>query len=182
MNSKRKVVLFIATSLDGYIARTDGDIEWLHEVESKGDGENGYFTFYENIDTVLMGRKTYDKVLTLADQFPYPDKKNYVFSRTRSGSNENVTFINENVETFMKRLKSEDGDHIWLVGGGDLFHTFLEKNLVDELIVTIIPVLLGAGIPLLSKELPNQHLNLLKSTNYGQFVQLHYSVNEKKSD
>ncbi|MFD2673391.1 dihydrofolate reductase family protein [Marinicrinis sediminis] len=188
----RKVVLYIATSVDGYIAREDGDIEWLHEVDELGEGDSGYGDFYNRIDTVLMGRKTYDQVLTLVDDFPYPDKQCYVFSRSETRADiPPIHFVQEDVSTFLPQLTRQSGGDIWLVGGAELFQSLWRTGQVDELIITVIPVVLGNGIPLFAPAASNQEqtviqsqagetgqpaLRLLDTTRYGQFVQSHYEV------
>jgi len=150
MVKNRKMILFIATSLDGYIATEDESLDWLFEVE--GEGDNGYSEFFHRVDTVLMGRKTYDWVVKNTNgDFPYKDEKCYVFTRSPLENNENVQFVNEDVVSFTKELKKNDGKNIWLVGGGELIHSFLQEKLVDELIITVAPTLIGKGIPLFKK-------------------------------
>jgi len=171
----RKVVLFIAISLDGYIARHNGEVNWLYTIE--GEGDNGYQVFYDTVDTVLMGRKTYDEALTLAEEFPYSDKTCYVFSRSEQQPNSHVTFVQEDIVTFVKELKEQPGDSIWMVGGADALDGMIKNQLVDEFIITIAPVLLGEGIPLFKEQPLEQSLTLLQTTVFGQFTQLHYKVN-----
>jgi dihydrofolate reductase len=173
--NKRKLVIFIASSLDGYIATDEHNLDWLFSVE--GEGDNGYSDFYESIDTILMGRVTYDWLMEHEkDNFPYEGKECYVFSRMKKENSEHVSFVQDNIGEFSKELKRKQGKNIWLVGGGDLIQTFINEKLVDEIIVTIAPVLLGKGIPLFK----NNHFQtslLLKSINrYNQFAELHYEV------
>ncbi|MFD0717087.1 dihydrofolate reductase family protein [Paenibacillus sp. GCM10027626] len=171
---KRPVVLYIATSLDGYIARENGDIDWLYEAE--GEGDSGYSEFYETIDTVLMGNKTYEHTFELADQFPYPDKKCYVFSRSEHEPSPHVTFVTGDVPEFFEDLKEQEGSKIWIVGGAEIFDVLLKSNLVDEFIITITPTILGNGIPLFKKDNPELKLFLVETKRFGQMVQLHYTV------
>lgn len=146
----RKIILYSAISLDDYIADQHGSIEWLHRPEFIPEGEDfGYGAFYESIDTTLMGNKTYKQVLGFDVPFPYPDKKNYVFTTSmESKSDEYVEFISRDIGGFCKRLKEEPGMDIWLVGGGKLNSALLDEGLIDLLILTKIPVPLGKGIPL----------------------------------
>ena len=147
MINQRKLVLFIATSLDGYIATKDDSLEWLFKVD--GEGDNGYSDFYETVDTVIMGRRTYDWLLEQElESFPYEGKECYVFSRTVSEDNENVKFFSGDVVDFTNHLKNKEGKDIWVMGGGDLIHSFINEKLVDELIITVSPVSIGKGIPL----------------------------------
>ncbi|MFF2483502.1 dihydrofolate reductase family protein [Paenibacillus sp. NPDC058071] len=171
---KRPVALYIAVSLDGYIARENGEIDWLYEAE--GEGDNGYSEFYETIDTVLMGNKTYEHTFELADQFPYPDKRCYVFSRSEQEPTSHVTFVTGDVPEFIEELKEQDGSKIWIVGGAEILDIFLKNNLVDEFIITVIPTILGKGIPLFKKDNPELKLFLAETKRYGQMVQLHYTV------
>ncbi|MEI5906920.1 dihydrofolate reductase family protein [Bacillus spongiae] len=168
----REVILFIATSLDGFIAKEGDDLKWLDETEAEGDV--GYQDMYQSIDTTIMGKRTYEYVMQHADSFPYPDKKNYVFSTSMKGSNEHVQFINEDVVEFTKRLKEEEGAKIWMVGGGKILDAFIKEDLIDEFIITVTPHILGSGISLFNKDNPQIDLTLVETKRYGQFVNLHY--------
>ncbi|SES37231.1 dihydrofolate reductase family protein [Psychrobacillus sp. OK032] len=175
MTNQRKVVLFIATSLDGYIATENDSLDWLFKVE--GEGDNGYSEFYDTVDTVIMGRRTYDWVMEQEmESFPYEGKECYVFSRTVSQENENVQFFSRDVVDFTNQLKNKEGKNIWVMGGGDLLHSFIKNKLVDEMIVTVSPVIIGKGIPLF-KEMDFETGLTLKSINrFNQFAELHYEV------
>jgi dihydrofolate reductase len=175
MTNQRKLVLFIATSLDGYIATEDDSLEWLFKVD--GEGDNGYSDFYDTVDTVIMGRRTYDWLLEQeTERFPYEGKECYVFSRTLSQDNENVKFFSGDVVDLTNQLKNKEGKNIWVMGGGDLIHSFINEKLVDELIITVSPVLIGKGIPLF-KEVDFELELTLKSINrFNQFAELHYEV------
>jgi dihydrofolate reductase len=163
------IILYIASSLDGYIARENGDVDWLPI-----NTDSGYDNFYKSIDTVIMGKKTYDQILTFGD-YPYKGKKSYVFTRNDSlTKDENVEFAS-NVEEFSRNLVSSKGN-IWLVGGSELFSAFLEHKLVDEIILSIIPTVLGKGIPLFQNINQEANLKLIKKTEYSGFVELTYKV------
>ncbi|MCX7923151.1 MAG: dihydrofolate reductase family protein [Clostridia bacterium] len=173
MSGQRKIVLYIATSLDGYIATKDDSLEWLFKVE--GDGDNGYSEFLETVDTILIGRRTYDWVMDYEKgNFPYKNKKCYVFSKTLSGKNENVEFVNEDIAGFAKKIKETEGKNIWIVGGGELLHFFIKERLVDEFIITIAPTLIGSGIPLFKENNFELELELKNIRRFNQFVELHY--------
>ncbi|QGQ45200.1 dihydrofolate reductase family protein [Metabacillus sediminilitoris] len=173
MSEKRNLVLFIATSLDGYIATKDESLEWLFNVD--GEGDNGYSEFYETVDTVLIGKKTYDWIIKHeSGDFPYKNKECYVFSRSTIEDNEDVKFVNDDIVSFTNNLKNQEGRNIWIVGGGELLQSFIREKLVDELILTIAPTLIGKGIRLF-KEGDYQLDLLLKGTrHFNQFVELHY--------
>ncbi|MCT1578920.1 dihydrofolate reductase family protein [Oceanobacillus kimchii] len=173
MGEKRKVKLFIATSLDGYIATKNESIQWLDDIE--GEGDNGYLRFYEEIDTVIMGNKTYQWLESQnLSEFPYQSKDCYVFSRKESGSNENVIFVNDDVERFIQMLQNKEGRDIWIVGGGELLSSFIEKDLIDEYIITVAPIILGEGIPLFKEASSVINLSLIGTQKFNQFIELHY--------
>ena len=164
-----KIIVYIASSLDGYIARENGSIDWLPEST-----ESSYDVFYKSVDTVIMGKTTYDQVLTFGE-YPYKDKKSFVFTRTDQNKDGNVEFLSD-IDKFVKESFSGAGENIWLVGGAQINSSFLKQGVVDEIIITVIPVLLGKGIPLF-KNIENQaKLELIKTEKYGQLVDLHYKV------
>jgi dihydrofolate reductase len=166
----RKIILFIASSLDGYIARENGDIDWLPET-----GSSGYDDFIKSVDTVVMGKKTYDQVLTFGD-YPYKDKKSYVFTRSKNPSkDENVEFV-QDVEKSMKNIVSDSGKNIWLIGGSEIISTFANLDLIDELVLSLIPVVLGKGIPLFKNMEKELKMELVKTTDYENLVESHYEI------
>lgn len=175
MNEKRNLVLYIATSLDGYIASEDESLEWLFNVE--GEGDNGYSEFYETVDTVLMGNKTYDWIIRHETRgFPYKNKECYVFTRSSIEDTEDVKFINDNVVSVTNKLRNQEGRNIWIVGGGELLQCFMKEKLVDEIILTVAPTIIGKGIPLFKIGDYQLELTLIGTRNFNQFVELHYSV------
>ncbi|KZZ82591.1 dihydrofolate reductase family protein [Bacillus sp. SJS] len=168
----RKTVLYIAMSLDGYIARENGDIDWLEEAE--GEGDNGYSELIENIDTVVMGRKTYEQVLGFDMEFPYKGMDCYVFSNEKEGRDEYASFMKGSPSSLISKLKEQPGKDIWLIGGGDLIREFLKEKLVDQFMIAVIPVLLGKGIPLFKQDFPVHNLKLSNTQIYNEIVMLSY--------
>ncbi|WP_088071904.1 dihydrofolate reductase family protein [Gottfriedia luciferensis] len=152
----RNIILYIATSLDGFIARENGEIDWLFDPSEM---DYGYNEFIQKIDTVLMGRKTYDKVLTFGE-YPYKDKKSYVFTTKQKENDVNVEFISTDIMPFIENLKKVDGKDIWLVGGAELTKFFLKNRLIDELILFVQPTIIGSGIPLFQDIEKDQQLTL----------------------
>lgn len=172
---KRKLVLYIAMSMDGYIAREDNSLDWL--FRTGGEGDNGYSDFYKTVDTILMGRKTYEQILILENgEFPYKNKKSYVFTRQYNENNEHVEFINDNIVDFVNKIKNEEGKRIWLVGGGELLHEFLKHKLVDEFIIQIAPIIIGRGIRLFKEDNLEIEFMLKETKSVNNFSQLYYEV------
>lgn len=175
MENKRKLILYIATSLDGYIATEDESLEWLFKTD--GDGDNGYSEFYRTIDTILMGRRTYDWIINEEKgDFPYKNKKCYVFSKSICDKNKYVEFINSDIVEFTNKIKAAEGENIWIVGGGNLLHFFIKERLVDEFIITVAPTLIGRGIPLFKEVDFETELKLKRIRQFNQFAELHYEL------
>lgn len=174
-DTNRKVVLYIAMSLDGYIATEDDNIDFLSMVESPGE-DYGYSEFIQTVDTVIMGRKTYDKVLSFGIEFPHADKKCYVLSRNKKGRDANVEFWNKPVDELIRELKTTKGKHIYIDGGSEMVQECMKKSLIDTYVLSIIPCLLGGGIRLFKEGFPQQNLKLISSTSFSSgLVQLQYS-------
>ncbi len=174
MNSARKVILYIATSLDGYIARQDGDIGWLSLVEQTGE-DYGYNDFIKTVDTVILGRKTYDKVLSFGIGFPHAEKECYVITRSEIPSKDKIIFYNKDLKELVKLLKSKVGKNIFVDGGGEIVNELMRQNLIDEYIISIIPIVLGNGIRLFNGSRPEGKITLLNSKQYDSgLIQLHY--------
>ena len=172
---QRKIVVFIAASLDGYIATPEDRLDWLFRVQ--GEGDNGYTEFVQTVDTVIMGRRTYNWLLheTGREGFPYREQTCYVYSKSEKADYENVIFLSEPVASLAVLLRQQPGKDIRVVGGGRLIDSFLEEDLIDEWIITLAPVLLGDGIPLFGKRGFKTELTLTGVRQYGQFAQLHYT-------
>ena len=164
-----KILVYIASSLDGYIARENGDIDWLPEAS-----ESGFDEFYKSIDTVILGKTTYDQVLTFG-KYPYTNKKSFVFSKTSQNIDSNVEFVSD-VEKFVKDGFPGAGKKVWLVGGAKIIGSFLRQGAIDEIIITEIPVILGNGISLFGNTESQIKLELIKTEKFGQLVDLHYNV------
>ncbi|GAB6109107.1 dihydrofolate reductase family protein [Fusibacter bizertensis] len=173
---QKKVILYIAMSLDGYIAKPDNDISWLSIVEQPNE-DYGYQSFVDSVDMVLMGRKTYEKVLTFGVEFPHKDRKCYIISKSRQGEDGNVEFYGGELSDLITSIK-EHGDstkNIFVDGGATLANSLIKQNLIDEFIISIIPILLGDGIKLFQNTLNEQPLKLIKSESFASgLVQLTY--------
>ncbi len=167
----RRVRLFIATSVDGFIAGPDDDLRWRFD-----DGDYGHAAFYAGIDTVLVGRRTYDVACALP-VWPYAGRKVVVFTRTNAAritSPDTVATARAPADV-VAELRARSGKDLWLVGGGQLVQAFLAAGLVDDVIVSIHPLLLGAGIPLVAKGAPRVPLALVGERRFPSgLVQLTY--------
>jgi len=177
-DQKRKIIVSIATSADGYIARPDGGVEWLDRPRPKGNYGMGRFS--RSIDTILWGRKTYDLGLEMTggNLGTGPSIKNYVFSRRLSRSPaKGAEFIREPIRDFVKRLRATPGKNIWMMGGGGIIGSFLDEGEIDEFDIHVIPIFIGEGIPLIAPRHRNVPLKLRSVSRYpGGVVRLHYDV------
>ncbi|MDF2606825.1 MAG: hypothetical protein K0S34_1020 [Bacillales bacterium] len=175
MENNRKVVLYIAQSLDGYIARENNDISWLSIVERDNE-DYGYDTFIKTVDTVFMGRKTYEKVLGFGIEFPHKGRKCYVLSKTLKGNDDNVQFFSGNISELITKFRAEKGQDIFIDGGAEVIKEFRDKDLIDEYVISIIPILLGKGIRLFKETDTENNLKLVESKSFDSgLVQLKYT-------
>lgn len=182
MTARRKIIVYIATSADGYIARLDGDVTWLNRRPRTVD--YGMRAFYPTIDTILLGRKTYDWAL---DYYKKEGRKggmfdtkrtNYVFSRRPpKRAAPGVEFVSEPVKAFAQRLHTTPGKHIWMMGGAELIASFLDAGEIDEFDIHVIPTLIGEGIPLVAPRHRDVPLRLRSARKYpDSVVRLRYEV------
>jgi dihydrofolate reductase len=172
----RKVVLYIAMSLDGYIAKDEDNLDFLSVVETPGE-DYGYAAFQTEVDTLIWGRKTYDKVLSFGIPFPHKDKRCIVLSRTRAGKDENVEFYNGSVRDLVAELRQQPGKNIYCDGGGDVVYELLKEKLLDRLIISVIPHLVGKGVRLFKDGRPEQALTFVRSSTFPSgLVQLWYDA------
>ena len=174
MNGDRKVILYIATSLDGYIAKPNDDLDFLSIVQQEGE-DYGYADFIKSIDTVILGRKTYDWVMTQVSEFPHADKNTYVITRTPKPSIGNTNFYTGKLNELINRLMAEPGENIFIDGGAEIVNELLKENLIDEFIISVIPILVGNGTKLFKDGRPEQKLELLSTKQFKKgLTHLHY--------
>jgi dihydrofolate reductase len=177
--NKRKIIVHIATSADGYIARPDGDIEWLTERPAP-KGFYGIGKFMNSIDTMLLGRKTYDLSVQLGAKF---DTKtpHYIFSRRPAPASvpAGVEFVSEPVGAFAKRLRTGKGKDIWMMGGGEIIASFLDEGAIDDFVISVIPTFIGEGLPLIAHRHRHVPLRLQSVRRFPDgVVQVHYQVQQ----
>ena len=177
MMKRRKVIVHIATSADGYIARPDGDLEWLTSRPAPA-GFYGMNAFMQTVDTKVLGRRTYESSLRLGEKFDANDR-HIVFSRRPRPTNvpPGVEFVSEAPAALVSRLRAEPGKDIWLMGGGEIIASFLDDQAIDEFAVSVVPVFIGDGIPLIARRHRHTGLELLSSERFKDgVVQNHYRV------
>ena len=178
---QRKIIVYIATSADGYIARADGNVDWLNRPRTAGD--YGMSAFYRSIDTILWGRKTLDTALSFQQKGVKgsgfdANVKNYVFSRkAQRKAVPGVEFVNEPIKDFAKRLRNTPGKGIWMMGGAGIIGSFLDASEIDEFIIHVIPTMIGEGIPLVQPKQRSVALSLKAVERFKDgVIRLHYEV------
>lgn len=172
----RKTVLFIAMSLDGYIADTDGSVDWLAGQDNDAESDDSYTNFIKGVDTVIMGWKTYHQVTTELSpgQWVYDNLQSYVITHRECAPTSNITFISENPCTLINELKQKNGKDIWICGGADIVRQLMLANLIDKYHISIIPTILGSGIRLFDTLAQKIDLRLITSKNSNGIVELVY--------
>ena len=177
----RKIIVYIATSADGFIARKDGSVDWLDRPRPKGN--YGMGEFWKSIDTILLGRKTYDFVVQYQKKTKgaadiYRGPKHYAFSRRPPKKVlPDFEFVKEPIKKFAKSLRAQKGRDIWIMGGAGIIGSFLDAGEIDEFIIHVIPTFIGEGIPLIAPHHRNVSLKLISSKKFSDGVlRLHYGV------
>lgn len=172
----RKVILYIAASLDGYIAKPNDDMSFLSIVQQEGE-DYGYIDFINSIDTVILGRKTYDWVMTQVPEFPHSDKESYVITRTARPAIGKTNFYTGNIKELLMELKGSQGKNIFIDGGAEIVNELLKDNLIDEFIISTIPILLGDGVRLFKDGRPEKLLKLVSIKQFEKgLVQSQYII------
>lgn len=172
----RTLSLFIAASLDGYIAKPNDDLSFLKRVEKEGE-DYGYAAFTSTIDTIILGRKTYDWVLGKIGTSHYDNGERdvYVITRTARPAVGKTKFYTGDLAELVRELKGKSGKNIYCDGGAEIIDELLKSDLVDELIISVIPVLVGDGTRLFKDGRPEQELELVNTKTFDTgLTQLHY--------
>lgn len=172
-----KVIVYIATSKDGYIADERESVDWLPQtLEETGGQDYGYHEFYDSIDAIAIGRKTYEQILGFGE-WPYPGKTSYIFSRfPKETQNPDIQFVLDDIPGFIKTIQAKKIRKLWMVGGSELIEAFYNEGRINEFIVTVFPNVLNKGVPLktLEKALKADKLINVKSIDYGRGVSQEY--------
>jgi len=177
----RKIIVYIATSADGYIARPDGGIDWLNRPRPKGN--YGMGEFLKSVDTILWGRKTYDLAVAMgAPDGGFASMKSFVFSAhpPAAPAPKAVTFVGEPVVDFLKTLRRARGKNVWVMGGASLIASLLDAGGIDEFIIHVVPTMIGEGIPLVRPRHRTIALDLKSVKKFSDGVaRLHYGVRRR---
>jgi dihydrofolate reductase len=174
---ERKFIVNIATSADGYIARRDGNLDWLTRRPAP-KGFYGLPKFSRSIDAKVLGRKTFDLSLKLGASFS-ADEVHYVFSRRPPPISvpAGVRFVTDSIRAFAEHLRKQVGKDIWVMGGGEIIGSFLEEDAIDQFVITVVPTFIGEGIPLIAPRPREVPLRLLSLEGFPDgVVQLRYDV------
>lgn len=168
-----KTVLYIATSLDGFIARPNGSIDWLNAVPPPQTGDDyGYTELLNSIGTTIMGRKTYEEIIGFGLDWPYAGLESFVVTSNKNLNiqSPNTYTLTENLKEEVTHLKKKSKKDIWLIGGGQLVTTFINEGLLDKMILTLIPNILGEGLPLFPNHPTETNWKLRESKSYDTGV------------
>jgi dihydrofolate reductase len=176
-----KLTLYIAASMDGYIAKENGDVAWLHEFPNPDHPDYGYAAFYSTVGTLVMGRKTYEEIVGFGIEWPYPGIKSYIATRQPGFAihSPDTFLLGSPAEEHLTELKKETEKDVWLVGGGELVSFCLERQLLDRLIITYMPITLGSGLPFFPGKNPGTRWDLASATTFGNGV---ITLNYRKKD
>lgn len=170
----RKVILYISMSLDGFIATLDNNLEFLKMVEKEGE-DYGYNEFVQSVDSIIIGRKTFEKVISMGYDYPHTNKDVHIITSTPKPAMGTFKFYTGNLTQLVGQLKNESGKNIYCDGGAEVANELIKNDLVDEYIISIIPILLGSGISLFKDGRPEHKLELISSKPFDTgLVQLHY--------
>ena len=159
---KRKVILYISQSLDGFIADSNGSVDWILGNNENYDSDYGYETFIKDIDTVILGANTYKQITNelSPDKWVYENLQSYILTNERIEDTTNIKYVNMNIKELINRLQQENGKNIWICGGANLVNQCVKANLIDEYQITTVPVILGNGIRLFEENNKNIKLEL----------------------
>ena len=173
----KKVVLYIAMSLDGYIADCKKSVSWIKGQDDSVEMLDTYSDFFNNVDTVIMGKRTYEQITTelSPDRWPYSGAITYVFTHDASMTDtKDIKFTNTNPCRLVNILKEETGKNIWICGGADVINHLMKEDLIDIFHISIIPTILGGGTKLFEETGSMINLGLVNTLNYNGVIEVVY--------
>lgn len=159
---KRKVILYISQSLDGFIADSKGNVDWILGNNENYDSDYGYENFIKDVDTVILGANTYKQIKNelSPDKWVYENLQSYVLTNEIIEDTTNIKYVNMNIKELINRLQKEHGKNIWICGGANLVNQCVKEDLIDEYQITTVPIILGNGIRLFEANNKNIKLEL----------------------
>lgn len=172
----RKIILFIAMSLDGYIADTNGGVGWLSGQASDTDDMVSYNKFIKGIDTVIMGANTYHQIVSelSPEDWMYHGLTSYIITHHHMQSTDEIKFTDENLSLLVNRLRVEKGKDIWICGGASIVRQLMNADLIDKYYINVIPTILGGGIHLFDTVEKELKLKLVETQSYNGITDLVY--------
>lgn len=172
----KKVILYIAISLDGYMADCKKSVNWIKGQDDYAEMVDTYTEFFESIDTVIMGKRTYEQIITdlSPDKWPYSSAITYVFTHVQINDIKNIKFTSANPCQLINTLRKGEGKNIWVCGGADIINQLLKEDLIDVFHIAIIPVILGGGIRLFDGIGNMINLRLVNTLNYNGVIEAVY--------
>lgn len=173
----KKIILYIAVSLDGYIADRNGFVDWIKGQDDLIEPEDTFTLFFDSIDTVIMGKRTYDQIVTelSPDQWPYTGASTFVITHDdKSNDTEHIRFRNTPVCCLVDELKKLPGKNIWICGGAQIANQLIETDMIDTYHIAVIPVILGGGIKLFDTTEHKIDLTLARTKEYNGIIELTY--------
>ncbi|MGB4984594.1 MAG: dihydrofolate reductase family protein [Erysipelotrichaceae bacterium] len=176
----RKIICFIAISIDGYIADENGDVSWISGDGSATDNGESYYQFIETVDTVVMGYTTYNQIITelSPENWVYDGLKSYVVTHRKLTDMDNIIFTDEKIEVLINKLKYQKGNNVWICGGASVINQLIKKDLIDVYHLSTMPIILGKGIKLFEYGIPKSELTLKFISSKNGVIE---SIYEKRS-
>lgn len=173
----RRVILYIAMSLDGYIADEHGDVDWLNGQSEQEENIDTYSIFIKDVDTVMMGWNTYHQIVTelSPEEWVYDGLTSYVITHKELPAANNIIFTKKNPCDLINELKKEQGKNIWICGGANIIHQLMKDNLIDEYYISVIPTILGSGVRLFGTVSDEIKLKLVRTQTYNGITELIYT-------
>lgn len=172
----RKTVLFIAMSLDGYIADKNGNVDWLNGQSRNEENIDTYSIFIKDVDAVVMGWNTYHQIVTelSPEEWVYADLTSYIITHRELSSTDKIIFT-KNTCDLVNKLKQEEGKKIWICGGANIIQQLVKADLIDEYYISVIPTILGSGIRLFGASPKEIKLKLVHTQTYNGITDLVYT-------
>ena len=173
----RKVILFIAMSLDGYIADECGNVNWLNGQDMSVENIDAYSVFVRDVDTVIMGWDTYHQIVTELSpaEWIYANLTSYVITHRKLPSKKEIYFTGKAPSDIVRELKNKEGKGIWICGGANIVQQLVQNDLIDEYYISVIPTVLGSGIRLFGTAPDEIKLKLISTQTYNGIVELIYT-------